>query len=76
VNEKSRPRGAPVVAKLLTTEETAEILGVSVRTLEDWRSDGTGPDYVPLGRRTVRYRPQAIDRWLDTRERRITPGVA
>ena len=76
MNGNTRAPTTPVVPRLLTTEEAAGILGVSRRTLEDWRLTGTGPDYVPIGRRTVRYRPQAIDRWLDARERKITPGVA
>jgi phage terminase Nu1 subunit (DNA packaging protein) len=63
---KPKPAGA-----LLTTEDLAALLGdVSVRTLEKWRRVGGGPDFVPLGRgRVVRYRPQAVDRWLAAKER-------
>ena len=40
----------------LTDREAAPILGVSVYTLRKWRCTGTGPAYVKLGRKTVRYR--------------------
>jgi hypothetical protein len=35
--------------KLLTTEEAAELLWLSPRTLEDMRSNGTGPKFVKMG---------------------------
>ena len=58
------------VPKLLTTKEVAEILGeVSTRTLEDWRRQGKGPDFVTISGKMVRYRPVAIDRWLRAHER-------
>ncbi len=42
----------------LTERELAEIEGVSVRTLQDWRRQGVGPRYRKLGtakRALVRY---------------------
>lgn len=57
-------------SKLLTTEQVAELLGdVSKRTLEDWRRLGRGPDFVPFGKTMIRYRPEAVDAWLRSRER-------
>ena len=50
---------------LLTTREVAEILGVNAVTLAKWRAAGTGPAFVQPAPRTVRYRPSAIDAWLD-----------
>lgn len=50
--------------QLLTTEELAGFLGVSVRTIEDWRSDRKGPPHVTLGPRTVRYRSDDVLKWL------------
>src|SRR5699024_10150516 len=41
---------------LLTTEALAEHLSIPPRTLEDWRRQRTGPPYVRLGRKLVRYR--------------------
>ena len=58
------------VPKLLTTKEVAEILGeVSTRTLEDWRRQGKGPDFVTISGKMVRSRPVAVDRWLRAHER-------
>ncbi|MFZ0526935.1 MAG: helix-turn-helix domain-containing protein [Xanthobacteraceae bacterium] len=40
---------------LLSQKQTAQILGLSVRTLERYRLAGTGPRYARLGR-LIRYR--------------------
>jgi len=42
--------------------------GFPVKTLQRWRLDGDGPPYVKVGR-GVRYRPEAIERWLDENTR-------
>ena len=39
----------------MSTKEAARFLGISHRTLEDWRLKGTGPTFIKWGR-TVRYR--------------------
>lgn len=52
----------------LTVEETAEILSVSVKTLEAWRRLGKGPAFVKLGR-AVRYTMEALDAF--TRDRTV-----
>lgn len=46
------------------TETAALLLGRAVRTLENWRSAGTGPEYV-AGKR-IRYRLTALAAWLAT----------
>jgi len=35
----------------MTEERAAEALGLSARTLQRWRVQGTGPAYVKLGKR-------------------------
>lgn len=50
---------AVTVPALLTPAQTAEILGVGIKTLERWRSTGEGPRFVKLSPGTVRYR--AVD---------------
>lgn len=47
----------------LDTDHTAKYIGVSVRTIEDWRQKGRGPAFVKLGR-LVRYRLSDLDLWL------------
>jgi len=56
--------------------ELAEWLGNDEKTLERWRREGTGPDFVPISRSCVRYRPQAVDRWLRSLERSNRSQVA
>ena len=52
---------------LLTPEETAERLRISVRTLARWRLEGGGPRYAKLGG-SVRYRSSSVDAWVEERE--------
>ena len=51
---------------IYTEPETADLLRVQPSTLERWRREGTGPTYVRLGGRVVRYRQADLDAWLDT----------
>lgn len=49
--------------KLLTQDDVAKILGVSTKTLEYWRWQKTGPNYIKLGR-LVRYMRPEIDSYI------------
>jgi len=51
---------------LLTSEETADYLGISIQTLYVWATRRIGPDRIKVGRYT-RYRKSAVDAWLDAR---------
>lgn len=59
--------------KLINTQQAAELLGLKRRTLEDWRWQGKGPDYIPIGGR-VMYDPEALQRWLDANT--VRPAAA
>jgi predicted DNA-binding transcriptional regulator AlpA len=50
---------------LLDTAALARYLGKNKRTVEDWRMDGRGPNYIRVGR-SIRYRGADIQRWLDS----------
>lgn len=50
--------------RLLTPVEVAEVLGVPVATLYQWRTRGEGPLGLRVGRH-LRYRQADLDRWLD-----------
>ena len=50
----------------LSNDEAARLIGVSPRTLPDWRSDGRSPPWVKVGRRVV-YRRADFERWLAAR---------
>ncbi len=54
--------------ELLTEAEAARLLRIAPRTLRWWRSKGTGPPYVRLGRR-VMYRRAAVLKWLEEKEK-------
>lgn len=53
--------------KLLTPGDVAEMLGVTERTLQDWRLKKQGPKAVFLSARTIRYRLDEVKRWIDER---------
>jgi excisionase family DNA binding protein len=52
------------VDELLTEQELAALLKVSVRTVRAWRIEGTGPPSLRIGR-GVRYRRRDVDTWLE-----------
>lgn len=51
---------------LLTPEEVSAYLGVPVQTLTTWRSRGTGPTSIKVGRHR-RYRRDDVEQWLERR---------
>lgn len=54
------------IASLLTQQQLADLLGISERSLERWRSEQQGPPYVPLvGGGTIRYRLCDVEQWLE-----------
>lgn len=56
---------APVVLALSTTD-AARAIGVSAKTLRNWRASAApkGPRFVRLDGKTVLYRVADIDAWL------------
>lgn len=50
---------------LLDERQAAEILGLSVRFLQNRRYVGGGPPYVKISARAVRYRPSDLERWVE-----------
>jgi predicted DNA-binding transcriptional regulator AlpA len=46
---------------------TAARLGVSTRTLQRWRRDGSGPAYMRAGPRAIRYSDAALEEWSRAR---------
>jgi excisionase family DNA binding protein len=53
---------------LLNEHEAAALLGVSVRTLQNWRLRGGGPPYQKLGS-AVRYSTAKLHEWIECRSR-------
>lgn len=54
----------PNTEPLLTEAEAAELLSLSVRTLQAWRYGSSGPRYCRLGR-MVRYRRADLLTWIE-----------
>lgn len=51
------------MTSLLTPEQVAEYLSVSVKTLYSWRMAGGGPPALRVGK-YLRYDRVAVDTWL------------
>lgn len=63
------------IEKALTTKEAARFLGLSHRTLQDWRGDGKGPIFRRFGR-AVRYLPSDLRAFMYARAFRNTGEAA
>lgn len=62
-----RPSGSPAAFNddaLLSEVQASDLLFLSVRTLQTWRSKGCGPAFVRAGR-AVRYRRCDLVAWID-----------
>jgi predicted DNA-binding transcriptional regulator AlpA len=65
-------RQAPAVSpRLLTAEDVAEVTGLSVETLAQWRSQRRGIPFLKISRNVVRYRQNDLDAWLSERIVRV-----
>jgi predicted DNA-binding transcriptional regulator AlpA len=67
------PKSVPTEqrSRLLRAEDIAEITGLSVETLAQWRSQRKGIPFVKLSRNCVRYRQADLDEWLNERIVRV-----
>ncbi|MDO8145649.1 helix-turn-helix domain-containing protein [Isoptericola sp. 178] len=50
--------------RLMTPEEMADYLGVTLHCVYAWSSRGGGPTVLRVGAR-LRYRPDDVEAWLD-----------
>ena len=50
--------------EFLTSLEVADRLGLSLWALNVWRRKGRGPEFVRIGRNTIRYPKQEFEGWL------------
>ena len=53
--------------RLIKEPEAASMLGMTNRALQAWRSRGTGPSYVLISCRAVRYRLKDLTKWIEAR---------
>lgn len=66
---------SPTPIKLIRTNQAAELLGMSVATLEAWRLRGYGPKFIKAGR-LVRYTETEVLAWIDAQTRTSTSQQA
>ena len=59
--------------QLLTEREAAAFLNLSPVTLQHWRSNGTGPAFVKLSNRAIRYLRHDLDAFVS--DRTVRPEV-
>lgn len=52
--------------RFLTRGQVAEVLGLSVKTLDKWALLGIGPRFRRLGSRAVRYAPADVERYIES----------
>lgn len=60
------------MAQLLTETEAADYLGVSPRTLSNFRTRGGGPDYIKVGSKSVRYDLKDLQEYIADRRQNST----
>ena len=53
--------------KLLPPPDAADYLGISIPKLNKGRCDGTGPAFVRISSRCIRYHIEDLDRWIAER---------
>lgn len=61
MNRHRESNQAPLERPLLTPEETAHRLGLSLRALAELRRHGRGPRYIRLTPATIRYLADDLD---------------
>jgi predicted DNA-binding transcriptional regulator AlpA len=65
-NEEASRKPA-ILAGLLTPEQLAQEMGVTVRTVQRWHFQRQGPPRVVIGRQ-IYYRIESVKAWLAARE--------
>jgi len=61
---------------LLNERQAAQYLDIAVKTIQRWRLVGSGPAFVRLSSRAVKYRRRDLDEFIESRLRTSTsdPG--
>ncbi|WBL19199.1 helix-turn-helix transcriptional regulator [Citricoccus sp. NR2] len=54
-----------VTGNLLKPDVVAGYLGTTTANLSQWRYKGTGPKFIKLGHRAIRYRMEDVNAWIE-----------
>ena len=76
VANKNQVAKVDLTQPLLRQDRAAEVLGLSVRTLEKYRLSGNGPRYVKIGTRAVRYTLADLEAFATAGARQSTSEAA
>lgn len=57
---------------LYDERQAAAALGMTPRTMQEWRRTGEGPPFVRISSRCIRYRPNDLVTWAADRLRTST----
>lgn len=70
----SRLSGLADLSAAVTEQRAAQLLGLSVKTLRNWRGDQIGPPYLKYGGRNgpVRYLLSDLIEWRGSHKRNTT----
>ena len=58
-------------AQLLNTEESAQLLCVTVPQMTTWRRKGLGPNYIKLNPSVIRYRMGDLVTFMDSKLQQV-----
>jgi predicted DNA-binding transcriptional regulator AlpA len=54
--------------ELLKEGEAAQLLRLSVATLQSWRARKVGPSFIVLSHKAVRYRPAELEEYVKQKQ--------
>ncbi len=73
MDDPARGSSSPAIMNEL---QAAKWLGLSERTLQKFRLEGGGPEFIELTTRRRGYTMAALEAWVATRKRRSTSDKA
>lgn len=54
-----------MATRLMTESELSKMLNVKPSTIRQWRARGSGPPYIRINSRLIRYDRQEVGNWLE-----------
>lgn len=54
--------------QLMSIEDLAEYLGDAKRTIYKYIKEGTGPPYIRISAKNIKFDKADVDRWLESRK--------
>lgn len=66
-NGTETPRYNQDPDRLMNEVEAAQILGYTIRCLQNWRLRGGGPRFVKVSSRSIRYRRRDLNEWIESK---------